>query len=73
MDPGDELRLREIKREYLDFLDDDVIYLYEIKIETIYTAIFIKLTARSRILQWKGKRHDYRKPSSTNREHKRFA
>jgi hypothetical protein len=25
MDPGDELRLREIQREYLDFLDDDVI------------------------------------------------
>lgn len=24
MDPGDELRLREIQREYLDFLDDDV-------------------------------------------------
>jgi len=23
MDPGDELRLREIQREYLDFLDDD--------------------------------------------------
>ena len=36
MDPGDELRLREIQREYLDFLDDDVIYLYEIKIETIF-------------------------------------
>ena len=25
MDPGDEVRLREIQREYLDFLDDDVI------------------------------------------------
>ncbi len=25
MDPGDEIRLREIQREYLDFLDDDVI------------------------------------------------
>lgn len=24
MDTGDELRLREIQREYLDFLDDDV-------------------------------------------------
>ena len=24
MDPGDEVRLREIQREYLDFLDDDV-------------------------------------------------
>jgi hypothetical protein len=24
MDPGDEIRLREIQREYLDFLDDDV-------------------------------------------------
>ena len=23
MDPGDEIRLREIQREYLDFLDDD--------------------------------------------------
>jgi hypothetical protein len=25
MDPGDELRLRETQREYLDFLDDEVI------------------------------------------------
>ncbi len=25
MDPSDEVRLREIQREYLDFLDDDVI------------------------------------------------
>ena len=24
MDPGDEIRLREIQREYLDFLDDEV-------------------------------------------------
>jgi hypothetical protein len=24
MDPSDEVRLREIQREYLDFLDDDV-------------------------------------------------
>ena len=28
MDPGDELRLREIQREYLDFLDDDVKLFY---------------------------------------------
>ena len=27
MDPGDELRLREIQREYLDFLDDDVSFI----------------------------------------------
>jgi hypothetical protein len=26
MDPGDELRLRETQREYLDFLDDEVIF-----------------------------------------------
>ena len=24
MDAGDEVRLREVQREYLDFLDDDV-------------------------------------------------
>lgn len=28
MDPGDEVRLREIQREYLDFLDDDVIFFF---------------------------------------------
>ena len=28
MDPSDEVRLREIQREYLDFLDDDVNFLH---------------------------------------------
>ena len=29
MDPGDEIRLREIQREYLDFLDDEVNFRFD--------------------------------------------
>jgi hypothetical protein len=38
MDPGDEIRLREIQREYLDFLDDEVIefFFHKINILTYY-------------------------------------
>ena len=39
MDPGDELRLREIQREYLDFLDDDVSF-YELNENMIQEKLF---------------------------------
>ena len=42
MDPGDEIRLREIQREYLDFLDDDVIIVTLIYIYTMEISNFLR-------------------------------
>lgn len=70
---SDEIRLREIQREYLDFLDDEVNTFYSRLLTNGSFYSLVSIAARSRILQRKSERHDRWESTSIDREHKRFA